>query len=82
MPLIADRLRTLIVENIEDIKDADAVTSDARLMDMGMDSVSGLDLMLGMEEEFNVKFPEEMMTNKVFESHATLEAALKSLGAA
>ena len=78
---VANRLRALIVESVEDIKDADAVTSDANLMDMGMDSLSGLDLLLAMEEEFGVRFPEEMLTNEVFESHGTLLTALTSLGA-
>lgn len=80
MRTVADRLRDLIVESIDEIKDTNAVTSGTRLADMGMDSVSGLDLLLAMEEEFDVKFPEDLLTNEVFESHSSLETALKSLG--
>ena len=77
MPSVADRLRVLIVESIEEIEDGEAVTSDAQLADMGMDSVCGLDLLLAMEEEFKVEFPEEVLTNEVFASHRSLKTALK-----
>ena len=79
-PPVADRLRDLIVESIDEINGADTLTSDARLADLGMDSVSGLDLLLAMEEEFDVRFPEELLTNEVFESPGSLETVLKSLG--
>ena len=81
VPSVSNRLRALILDNVEQVADASAVTGDARLAGLGMDSVSGLDLLLAMEEEFNVSFPNEMLTNEVFESHGTLEAALQSLGA-
>ena len=77
---IVERLRVLIVEAIDEIDDVDILTTAAKLRDLGIDSVSGLNLLLAMEEEFDVKFPEDMLTNEVFESPSSLAAALKSLG--
>ena len=77
---VTDRLRSLIVQSIERSTDAHTVTPDARLADLGLDSVSGLSLLLAMEEEFDVTFPEDLLTNDVFESLASLETALKALG--
>ena len=81
MPSIADRLRELIVANVETITDPDTVTADAQLENMGLESVSGLNLLLAMEEEFAVKFPEEMLSNEVFASPRSLENALTLLDA-
>lgn len=80
-PSVFDRLKTLIVLTIDGLEDGSGVTRDAKLVDLGMDSMSGLDLLLAMEEEFVVRFPQHLLTNETFDSRGSLEAALHSLGA-
>ena len=81
-PSLADRLKELVIDNINGIEDAGTLTSEARLVDLGMDSVSGLGLLLAIEEEFEVRVPEDLlMANETFEICGNLETALQSLGA-
>lgn len=76
-----ERLRELIADTLLWLENPGAVTRDAKLAELGMDSLSGLDLLLAMEEEFEVRFPQELLTATTFDTCESLEAALKSLGA-
>ncbi|WP_296570324.1 acyl carrier protein [Phreatobacter sp.] len=52
-------------------------TSD--LYEAGMTSFGSVQLMLALEEAFDVEFPERMLNRRLFSSIATIRAALEEL---
>lgn len=72
-------IKDLVVENVEPIDSVDELADDAVLRDLGMDSMSALNLMLDLEEEFDVQFPEELLTDETFRSAASLAEAIEML---
>ena len=45
----------------------------------GMTSHASVNLMVALEDEFEVEFPDEMLKREVFESVAAIEAALTQI---
>jgi acyl carrier protein len=74
-----NRLRHLVVEHVKAVTSVDQVVDDADLALLGLDSMSGLNLLLDIEEMFEVSFPEEYLTPDVFRTPATLVAAIMTL---
>ena len=58
---------------------AGALASDADLYDAGLTSFASVQLMLGLEEAFDVEFPESMLNRKTFSSISAIEKALGEL---
>ena len=52
------------------------------LYDAGMTSHASVNVMLGLEEEFDVEFPDSMLTRSVFGSIASICAAIARMGRA
>jgi acyl carrier protein len=46
----------------------------------GLSSHASVNVMLALENEFNVEFPDEMLTKATFQSISNVRAALASLG--
>jgi acyl carrier protein len=59
---------------------ADTLSDDANLYAAGMTSHASVNVMLALEEEFDVEFPDEMLTRSAFESIGSIAGALDSLG--
>lgn len=59
----------------------DGLADDASLYDAGMTSHASVNVMLALEDAFDVEFPDELLKRSVFESVASIEAALRSLDA-
>ena len=55
------------------------IASDADLYEAGMTSLASVNVMLALEDQFNVEFPDRMLKRSVFESMASIENALKEL---
>lgn len=53
---------------------------DQRLVDLGIDSMSVINLAMALESEFGVSLSVEMFTADVFDTVASLAAALLALG--
>jgi acyl carrier protein len=54
---------------------------DDDLYQAGMTSHASVNVMLALEDHFDVEFPDRMLTRSVFESIASIEAALNELRA-
>ncbi|CAN2253913.1 Acyl carrier protein [Bacillus subtilis] len=65
-------LNNYITEGVE----ANLTTS---LKDLGLDSMASIDLLLELEDQFNVSFPDELLTEETFETGQRLLDALKKL---
>jgi acyl carrier protein len=60
--------------------DVDAVPDDASLYEAGMTSHASVNLMLALEDHFDVEFPDEMLTRSAFESISSIRTSLVTLG--
>lgn len=63
---------------------AEALTLDDRasLFDAGLTSHASVNLLIALEAEFGVEFPDAMLTREVFESVASLRTAIAELKSA
>ncbi len=55
------------------------LSDDADLYRAGMKSFASVQLMLALEETFEVEFPEEMLTRDTFRSIGSIQGALSTL---
>jgi len=54
------------------------VAADAKLVDIGLTSMDMVNLMLGIEAEFDFMIPQDLITPENFQSVATLERLVAS----
>ena len=59
--------------------DVNALSNDADLFAAGMTSHASVNLMLALEDAFDLEFPDRMLTRGVFESIASITAAISEL---
>ena len=77
----AARIRTILKEHGRLSKDAGALADEADLYQAGMTSHASVNVMLALEGEFDVEFPDSMLKRSVFESVAAIRAAIDELTA-
>ncbi|HEY4240026.1 MAG TPA: acyl carrier protein [Kofleriaceae bacterium] len=77
----ADKIRTILKEHGRLSKDVDALEANADLYQAGMTSHASVNVMLALEGEFDVEFPDHMLKRSVFESIAAIDAAISELTA-
>ncbi len=77
-----DRIRALLAAHGRLSTDATALAADADLYQAGMTSHASVNLMLALEGEFDLEFPDSMLNRAVFSSIAAIRGALLELGAA
>jgi len=78
--LMTDEIRRILSEQGRLPVDPDALPDDADLYAAGMTSHASVNVMLGLEDAFDVEFPDAMLTRSVFESVASIATALNELG--
>lgn len=59
--------------------DVDSLADDADLFEAGMSSHASVSVMLGLEDAFDIEFPDSMLKRSVFESVQSIAAALQEL---
>jgi acyl carrier protein len=59
--------------------EVDTIADDADLFAAGMTSHASVNLMLALEDAFDLEFPDRMLTRSVFESIAAIDAAIEEL---
>ncbi|MBO6754752.1 MAG: acyl carrier protein [Roseibium sp.] len=57
----------------------DTLADDGDLYDAGLSSFASVQLMLALEEAFDVEFPEHLLNRKSFSSIAAISAALSEI---
>jgi acyl carrier protein len=75
-----DQIRQILAEQGR-LQVADSVDVDADLFEAGMSSHASVNVMLAIEDEFDVEFPDSMLKRSVFESISSIASALEELGA-
>jgi acyl carrier protein len=73
-----DRIKHLLIQNVLKNMNAADLDDDASLIDLGvgLDSVATLELVVALEEEFQVSIDEGEITSEVLESVNTIQAYL------
>ena len=62
--------------------DVESLGTDADLFAAGMSSHASVNVMLALEDTFDVEFPDAMLKRSVFESISAIDAAVSELRAA
>jgi acyl carrier protein len=78
---MTEKIREAIREHARLPVDVDTLSDDADLYQAGMTSHASVNLMLALEDAFDLEFPDRMLQRSVFESVAAIRAALTELGA-
>ena len=74
-----DRIRRILKEHGRISADATTIAADADLYQAGMTSHASVNVMLALEGEFEVEFPDQMLRRDVFESIAAIGSAVRQL---
>jgi acyl carrier protein len=62
--------------------DVDSLAAETDLFAAGMSSHASVNVMLALEDTFDLEFPDAMLKRSVFESIAAIDAAVTELSAA
>lgn len=73
---LTQRIRVVIDNHSKLLGKCDTLDDNASLYDAGMTSLASVSLMLGLEDEFGIEFPDHMLRREVFESIRSIREAL------
>ncbi len=76
-----EEIRRVLDEHARMPIDAESLADDADLYEAGMTSHASVNVMLALEDAFDVEFPDHMLKRSVFETIASIAEALSELGA-
>jgi acyl carrier protein len=75
-------IRRILKEHGRLSRDIDTLGPESDLYEAGMTSHASVNVMLALEGEFDIEFPDHMLKRSVFESVAAINAAIGELQAA
>lgn len=76
---MSEAVREIVREHGRLAVDLDTLGDDASLYEAGMTSHASVNVMLALEDAFDVEFPDEMLKRSVFETVANIAGALRAL---
>jgi acyl carrier protein len=76
---INTQVRQVLREHARLPVDVDTLGDEVDLFASGMTSHASVNLMLALEDAFDIEFPDRMLTRGVFESIASISAAVEEL---
>jgi acyl carrier protein len=76
---VHDEIRQIITQHGRLPVDARTLSDDADLYEAGMTSHASVNVMLGLEDHFDIEFPDRMLKRSVFESINAIAAALSEV---
>ncbi|HEY5144862.1 MAG TPA: acyl carrier protein [Solirubrobacteraceae bacterium] len=74
-----DTIRRVLNDHARLSVDADALDEHADLYQAGMTSHASVNVMLALEDGFDLEFPDRMLKRDVFESIASIAGAVREL---
>ncbi len=72
-------IRQILTDHAKLAIDVKTLKDDFDLYQAGMTSHASVNVMLALEAQFDIEFPDRMLKRNVFESIASIETALKEL---
>jgi acyl carrier protein len=79
---IDTKIRTVLHDHGRLNLDAKAIAAEADLYQAGLTSHASVNVMLALEGQFDIEFPDQMLNRSVFSSVLAIRTALQELGAA
>ena len=77
--MYAEQIRPLLAEHARLRTDVGQLSDDSDLYEAGLTSLSTVNLMLALEEHFDVEFSDRMLGRKTFSSIRSLADAIEEL---
>jgi acyl carrier protein len=74
-----EEIRKILQEHARLPVDVESLSADSDLFQAGMTSHASVNLMLALEDHFDLEFPDSMLKRSVFESIASIAAAIGEL---
>lgn len=76
---VLSSIREVLREHAGLAADVDSLSDTESLFDAGLSSMSTVNVMLALEDAFDVEFPEALLSRKTFESVESIAEAVSSL---
>jgi acyl carrier protein len=76
-----EKIRQALTDHARLPVDVETLSDDADLYQAGMTSPASVNVMLALEDAFDIEFPDRMLKRSVFESIAAIQGALSELQA-
>lgn len=76
---LRDRIRQVLRDHARLPVDLDSLSDSDDLFAAGMSSHASVNVMLALEDTFDLEFPDQMLRRSVFESVAGIESAIGEL---
>ena len=76
---MTDTIRRVVAEHARLRVDVATLADEDDLYEAGMTSHASVNVMLALEDAFDVEFPDEMLKRSVFETVANIAGALRAL---
>lgn len=80
MHVMRDQIRQVIKEHGHLSVDVDSLADDASLYQAGMTSHASVNVMIALEDSFDIEFLDSMLKRSVFESVDSIAEALEQVG--
>ena len=78
----SNRIRAVLQAHGRLGRETTRLSDDADLYEAGMTSLASVNVMLALEGEFNIEFPDQMLNRSVFSSIAAIAAAIRKIDVA
>ena len=82
MSALAEEIRRVLRDHARLPVDVDSLDDQADLFRAGMSSHASVNVMLALEDAFDIEFPDSMLKRSVFESVGGIATAVEELRAA
>ena len=77
--MYSEQIRTVLAKHARLAVDVTTLNDDSDLYGAGLTSLTTVHLMLALEDQFNVEFPDRMLGRKMFSSIRSLSEAVAEL---
>jgi acyl carrier protein len=78
---MTDDVRTILIDHARLAADPATLADDADLYAAGMTSHASVNVMLALEDHFDIEFPDEMLKPSVFASIGAISSTVRQLQA-
>ena len=77
--MIAEKIRAILAQHARLTTDINTLSDASDLYDAGLTSLTPVNLMLAIEDQFDVEFPDELLSRRTFQSIGSLAEAVEGL---
>ncbi len=77
--MLVDRVLAVVRKHLRGVDSLTVVSQDALLGELGLDSLSAINLLFDVEQEFSITIPDDLLTEKTFRTVSSLAAAVSEL---